>query len=669
MTFQDDLAFKIVARALLWILATSFSVSMSQAQAIWDETNEKSPGEAYDATNGSAWGGADKTGWDMGKIPSGVDESDAWHGLTAKEGKLSVCLPQEQEFESRLSQIQTSIQRCEAKLYAQRNDVQTTHEILKSLYLSTNGDNWTYNDGWNIDVVPSSMEDFNDWAGLKVSGGKLVRMALGRNNLYGSLPAELGKMSDLQALFLSDNNLAGSIPPEFGNLLNLDSLGLASSNLTGNIPPELGNLSNLKWLSLSENNFTGNIPPELGNLSNLKWLWMQKVGLSGKIPAELGKLSNLESIVLSGNYGITGEIPVELSNLSNLEKLYLYENNLTGRIPAGLGNLFNLNLLSLFGNRLTGEIPVELGNLSSLEGLYLYKNNLTGGIPSELGRLSGLRTLYLSQNQLTGEIPSELGNLSNLEGLYLFKNQLTGRIPVELGNLPNLRYLYLSYNDLTGRIPTELGNLLSIEYLSLRFNQLTSTIPTELGSLSILKSLQLENNQLTGTIPTELGNLSLLEVLHLNANQLGGEVPRSFLQLKNLKSLGIPRDVCAPRDGELRTWLNNFQGLNVSICSPVFTEQDSMPIEFTLYPNYPNPFRNSTNLTFDLPYPAQIAIEVFDITGKRVSKKLSANFPAGKEHEIHFSGLGLPSGTYLYRLTATTSESTFTRIGQFIRIQ
>ena len=46
-------------------------------------------------------------------------------------------------------------------------------------------------------------------------------------------------------------------------------LDLSDNQLTGSIPEELGNLSQLEWLSLRENQLTGRIPPELDSIDTL----------------------------------------------------------------------------------------------------------------------------------------------------------------------------------------------------------------------------------------------------------------------------------------------------------------------------------------------------------------------------------------------------------------
>ncbi|MFC1515612.1 fibronectin type III domain-containing protein, partial [Thermodesulfobacteriota bacterium] len=88
-------------------------------------------------------------------------------------------------------------------------------------------------------------------------------------SLSGSIPPELGNLTNLRRLHLDSNQLSGTIPTELGNLTNLWVLLLDSNQLSGTIPPEIGSLTNLEILGLGNNQLTGNIPTSLVNLSNL----------------------------------------------------------------------------------------------------------------------------------------------------------------------------------------------------------------------------------------------------------------------------------------------------------------------------------------------------------------------------------------------------------------
>ena len=136
-------------------------------------------------------------------------------------------------------------------------------DALIALYESTNGDNWRNNSNWLSD------RPVNEWYRVTVENSHVIRLDLCGNDLIGTIPSELGKLSHLKRLLLYSNWLTGTIPPELGNLSNLETLSLSNTKLIGTIPPELGNLSNLRYLYLEHNQLEGQIPSTLGNLSNL----------------------------------------------------------------------------------------------------------------------------------------------------------------------------------------------------------------------------------------------------------------------------------------------------------------------------------------------------------------------------------------------------------------
>ena len=277
---------------------------------------------------------------------------------------------------------------------------------LVALYNSTNGTNWT--NTWNLN------QPINTWYGVHLNADGCVvcldfdgnpdcNLSIGSgNNLSGSLPAEIGDLTELIFLEVGSNQLSGSIPPELGNLNNLIYLSLTANQFSGNIPPELGNLSSLTQWYMNHNQLTGEIPEELGNLQNLRYLHMSINSLSGHIPSTLGNLNELLSIELCCNE-LGGEIPEELGNLEDLISLNLDNNQfIIGTIPATLGNLSQLEYLGLSSNQLSGSIPAELGNLANLTSLLMCCNQFSGSIPPELGNLSNLTEFYLSNNQLNG---------------------------------------------------------------------------------------------------------------------------------------------------------------------------------------------------------------------------------------------------------------------------
>ena len=153
--------------------------------------------------------------------------------------------------------------------------------------------------------------------------------------MTGTVPPQLGTLTNLQQLHLNDNQLTGPIPPELAALTYLHHLDLSNNALTGPIPPELGTLAKLRWLYLGSNQLTGPIPPQLGALQGLQVLSLNNNQLSGAIPPQLDALRGLKVLDVSDNH-LSGPIPTELSTFTQLGLLYLSSNALTGCLPPAL---------------------------------------------------------------------------------------------------------------------------------------------------------------------------------------------------------------------------------------------------------------------------------------------------------------------------------------------
>jgi hypothetical protein len=83
----------------------------------------------------------------------------------------------------------------------------------------------------------------------------------------------------------------------------------------------------------------------------------------------------------------------------------------------------------------------------------------------------------------------------------------------------------------------------------------------------------------------------------------------------------------------------------------------------TVGPNHPNPFTGTTSLALGLPGASDVAIEVFDVAGRRVREQTLARQPAGWRTLAYDGrddqGRPLPSGVYFYRVR--TAAETVTR--------
>lgn len=81
----------------------------------------------------------------------------------------------------------------------------------------------------------------------------------------------------------------------------------------------------------------------------------------------------------------------------------------------------------------------------------------------------------------------------------------------------------------------------------------------------------------------------------------------------------------------------------------------SRPTEFALAQNYPNPFNPGTRIQYTVGGTegrgASVKLVVFDLLGNEVAVLVNDRQPAGR-YVVSFDASGLPSGIYLYRLTA-----------------
>ncbi|NQV16611.1 T9SS type A sorting domain-containing protein [bacterium] len=88
----------------------------------------------------------------------------------------------------------------------------------------------------------------------------------------------------------------------------------------------------------------------------------------------------------------------------------------------------------------------------------------------------------------------------------------------------------------------------------------------------------------------------------------------------------------------------------------------SLPREFALSNNYPNPFNPSTTIAFDVPNSSEVMITVYNVLGQKVIDLVNSEYSAGN-YNVSWNGLdaaGNPvsSGLYMYKMTAGAFTAT-----------
>ncbi|KAJ0601748.1 putative protein kinase RLK-Pelle-LRR-XIIIa family [Helianthus annuus] len=459
----------------------------------------------------------------------------------------------------------------------------------------------------------------------------LVGLNIESCGVEGSIPEQIGLLSNLTKLSLWGNQLTGNIPVSLTNLTRLDYLDLSDNNFSGSLPVSLTNLTHLERLDLSGNSFSGEFPALLTNLIHLEYLFLSRNNFSGELPVSLTNLTHLKELYLYKN-NFSGNLPVWLTNLTHLKELYLYENNFSGNLPVWLTNLTHLKYLVLSYNNFSGELPVSLANLTHLQYLYLSYNNFSGELPVSLANLTHLEVLYLSNNKLTGPIPPSYGSMVSLTVLDLSTNQLNASIPNQITHLKNLEMLNLGDNNFDGPIPSNFSNLGQLIFLNLGMNSINGPIPPDIANLINLKRLDLNNNSLVGSVH---GNLSRLSYLDISSNQLSGNL--SFQNPCNLQHLDLSVNHMT---GPLTSLLvcNQLEYLDLSSNNLVGEELNNLEFPYLKFLNQ----SLNKNLTAISPRPSSTQNRETDLPCNALSEQSTCKAHMRRQKVVHHLTIILP---------------------------
>jgi hypothetical protein len=120
-----------------------------------------------------------------------------------------------------------------------------------------------------------------------------------------------------------------------------------------------------------------------------------------------------------------------------------------------------------------------------------------------------------------------------------------------------------------------------------------------------------------------------------------GAYRSKMVRTEDMNNDGRP-DIVIARDQQISVYYNTGTFTSVKDISVV-------PNNFTLYPNYPNPFNPSTTINYELQNTEYVELSVYNLLGQRIATLVSQKQTPGR-HQVTWNAAGFPSGFYFYRL-------------------
>jgi len=107
-------------------------------------------------------------------------------------------------------------------------------------------------------------------------------------------------------------------------------------------------------------------------------------------------------------------------------------------------------------------------------------------------------------------------------------------------------------------------------------------------------------------------------------------------------------------------WFNRIYKPNFLV--DIKDENSIIPVNYKLYPVYPNPFNPQTTIKFDITELSKVSVKIFNILGEEIITLLEKETAPGNYSlswdARDYSGKLVPSGIYLIRLTANNYSAT-----------
>lgn len=207
------------------------------------------------------------------------------------------------------------------------------------------------------------------------------------------------------------------------------------------------------------------------------------------------------------------------------------------------------------------------------------------------------------------------------------------------------------------RVPIVLSTVFDLRAVSLEFG-------IDSGAFEVLGAAPVHGELLPPDAPAFAAAMAadgqgLADAARLGGDGLAGQGALYEIRLRPLA--GAARDLEGARGIVTLTRATLRDSQNRDLPSTLVRAGEGVdsgtPLEFSLAPNFPNPFRGATTIAFTLPEAGHARLAVYDALGRLVRVLVEGELEAGN-HRAVLQASELASGTYLYRIEAGSFTKT-----------